>query len=192
MFSIFLTTPWWTPLHIYSVFSYSLSNVSGHICSENFPDQPLHQVNTSRQSPTKSDPILTSLFITCQASVRSLSSVEFARWVYLQSPDRLHLLIPTHAHLSPPDGNSFFLTMHDYFHLKIQLKLPFPYRAFLGSSWLRVILSTFEFLPSLSLFFYIFCWLFTVIFHVCVTLNLITNFLMRKDIVHHFMFHALE
>lgn len=43
-----------------------------------FLNQPFHQVNTSRQSPTKSDPILTSLFITCQASVRSLSSVEFA------------------------------------------------------------------------------------------------------------------
>lgn len=156
-----------------------------------FLNQPFHKVNTSRQSPTKSDPILTSLFITCQASVRSLSSVEFARWVYLQSPNRLHLLIPTHAHLSPPDGNSFFLTMHDRFHLKIQLKLPFPYQTFLGSYWLRVILSTFEFLPSLSLFF-IFSVGCLLLFFMCVTLNLITNFLMRKDIVHHFMLHALE
>ena len=154
-----------------------------------FLNQLFHQVSTSRQSPTKSDPILTSLFITCQDSVRSLSSVEFARWVYLQSPNRL--LIPTHAHLFPPDGNSFFLTMHDHFHLKIQLKLPFPYQAFLGSSWLRVILSTFEFLPSLPLFF-VFSVGCLLLFFMCMTLNLITNFLMRKDIMYHFMLHALE
>lgn len=149
-------------IYIYSVFSHSVSNVSGHICPNIFPELILPSGQYFKIQSNQVWPILSSPFIPCQVSVRSLSSVVC----------QMGLSIAT-KQVAPAHRNScifvsswwellYFLTMNGQFHLKIQLKFPFPYQAFLGSLWLRVIVPTSELHHSL----WHFLWLFTVIFYV--------------------------
>lgn len=149
-------------IYIYSVFSHSVSNVSGHICPNIFPELILPSGQYFKIQSNQVWPILSSPFIPCQVSVRSLSSVVC----------QMGLSIAT-KQVAPAHRNScifvsswwellYFLTMNGQFHLKIQLKFPFPYQGFLGSLWLRVIVPTSELHHSL----WHFLWLFTVIFYV--------------------------
>ena len=76
---VYLSIYLYISIYIYSVLSHSFS-VSRHICPNIFPELILP---SGQYFKIQSDPILSSPFITCHVSVRSVSSVEFARWVYL-------------------------------------------------------------------------------------------------------------
>lgn len=115
----------------------------------------------------------------------SLYSVVSAKWVYLQSPNRLHLLILPQAHLSSPVGCGTLLPSCP------RPPLPQDSAESLLSLWLfawfpltqRALIYLWACTISV-IFPHTFCWLRIAIFHIHAKLNIIATLPWEKTLAH--------
>ena len=150
-------------IYIYSVFSYSFPHVSGHICPNIFPELILpsgqyFKIQSNKLWPNFELPIYNLPGLSQVPVLSRLCQMGFSTATKQVAPAHRKSCI----FVSSWWELLYFLTMLGQFHCKTLLKFPFPYQAFLGSLWLRLIIPTFE----LHHLLWYFLWLFTVIFYV--------------------------